>query len=61
MAFSQPKKWCSWISMAEWWYNTSFHTALKMTPFQVMYGFPPPQIAEIFLVDDSTETATQML
>jgi transposase InsO family protein len=27
MAFLQPKKWHSWLSMAVWWYNTSFHTS----------------------------------
>jgi translation initiation factor IF-1 len=50
-----------WLPMAEWWYNTSFHTALKMTPFQAFYGFPPPQVAEMFLIDDNTETAAEML
>jgi transposase InsO family protein len=27
MAFTEPKKWCSWLSLAEWWYNSSYHTA----------------------------------
>lgn len=61
MAFAQPKKWHSWLSMAEWWYNTSFHTALKMTPFQALYGFPPPQVGEMFLLEDNAEDATTML
>jgi hypothetical protein len=33
MAFLQPKKWHHWLTPAEWWYNTSFHTSLNMTPF----------------------------
>jgi hypothetical protein len=47
MAFNEPKKWCSWLSMAEWWFNTSYHTATKFTPFQCLYGFAPPQIGEV--------------
>ena len=61
MAFLQPKKWHQWLSLTEWWYNTTFHTSLKMTPFQALYGFPPPQVAEMFLPDSHTETSTEML
>lgn len=28
--------------MAEWWYNTDFHTSTSKTPFEVVYGKPPP-------------------
>jgi hypothetical protein len=36
-----PSKWLSWLSLAEFWYNTSFHSAIKCSPFEVLYGFPP--------------------
>jgi hypothetical protein len=33
MTFAEPKKWLSWLSLAEFWYNTCFHTSLQLTPF----------------------------
>jgi hypothetical protein len=47
----QPTKWQSWLTLAEWWYNTTLHTSLKMTPFQALYGFKPPTLAESALRD----------
>ena len=37
-------QWFKWLPLAEWWYNTSFHTATKMTPFMALYGYHPPSI-----------------
>lgn len=32
-----PSKWVDCISLAEFWYNTSYHCTLRSTPFEVMY------------------------
>lgn len=37
-----PIKWANWLSLAEFLYNTNYHIALKTTPIQVVYGYPPP-------------------
>jgi len=37
-----PRAWVDWLSWTEYCYNTSFHTALRATPFEVVYGRPPP-------------------
>ncbi|GJY14628.1 putative ribonuclease H-like domain-containing protein [Tanacetum coccineum] len=29
------------LSLAEYWYNTNFHTSINTTPFEVVYGQPP--------------------
>lgn len=28
--------------IAEWWYNTNFHFAIGLTPYEVVYGQPLP-------------------
>ena len=37
-------QWVKWLTLEEWWYNTSFHMAAKMSPFMVLYGYHPPSI-----------------
>jgi hypothetical protein len=40
----RPRAWVDWLSWAEYCYNTLFHMALRATPFEVVYGRPPPPI-----------------
>lgn len=46
MVFQEPKQWSTWLPMAEWWYNTSYHSSLKMTPFEALHHYSPPMIGE---------------
>lgn len=41
---SCPKTWSKWLPLAEFWYNSSFHSTLGKTPFQVVYGQEPRQL-----------------
>lgn len=43
----RPHQWLQWLPLAEFWYDTNFHTSLKLTPFEALYGFPPPKLQYI--------------
>nr|XP_009790845.1 PREDICTED: uncharacterized protein LOC104238238 [Nicotiana sylvestris] len=42
MCIDRPKDWAHWLPLAEWWYNITYHSATKLTPFEVLYGQKPP-------------------
>jgi hypothetical protein len=61
-------QWFKWLPLEEWWYNTSFHTATKMTPFMALYGYHPPSItsslkekSKVQAVEDHIEHQQQVL
>lgn len=36
-----PTKWATWLYLAEFWYNSSYHSTLGKTLFEVLYGYTP--------------------
>ncbi|KOM28250.1 hypothetical protein LR48_Vigan511s007300 [Vigna angularis] len=46
------------MSWAEYWYNTNFHSSIGTTPFEVVYGRPPPVITR-FLPRETCVEAVQ--
>ena len=42
MCSQEPNEWCKWLPTAEWLYNTTYHSSIHMTPFEAVYGQPPP-------------------
>lgn len=61
MAFSEPRRWFYWLALAEWWYNTTYHSSLKTTPYQALYGNPPPIISEVLVPGPENEEARDFL
>ena len=46
-----PHKWSSWLGLAEFWYNTSPHSATGFSPFEALYGHAPRHFG-ISVLDD---------
>jgi hypothetical protein len=57
----QPRSWVDWLSWVEYYYNTSFHTALRATPFEAVYGRPPQPILPYTVGSAKTEAADALL
>lgn len=36
-----PKLWLQFLHLAEYWYNSTYQSAIRMSPFEVLYGRPP--------------------
>ena len=63
-----PNKWTEWLAWAEYSYNTSFHTALRATPFEIVYGRSPlklvgyiPGHSKFQAIDHALQERDQML
>lgn len=38
-----PNQWSSWLPVAQFWYNSSPHSATGRSPFEILYGCHPRQ------------------
>ncbi|KAM3203698.1 putative protein isoform X1 [Capsicum annuum] len=54
--------WFSCLTMVEYWYNTCFHSAIQITPYEALYGRPPPLYVPYLPGESSsTEVDTTLL
>ena len=63
-----PNQWARWLPLVEWWYNTIYHSATKMTPYEIVYGFPPsihipyfPRDSTVASVDEYLSTKEEVI
>lgn len=68
MTFECPKDWSCWLPLAEWWYNTNFHSSSQLTPYEVVYNQPPPHHlpylpgdSKVDMVDRSLQQREEMI
>lgn len=40
MTGEKPQDWVNWLLLAEWWYNSYYHTVICITPYEALYGQP---------------------
>ena len=45
-AADKPNTWVEWLPLAKFWFNTNFHTSAKLSPFEALYGYPPPRVID---------------
>ncbi|KAL5788097.1 hypothetical protein ACOSP7_005046 [Xanthoceras sorbifolium] len=67
-ASDQPRKWLEWLAWAEYSYNTTVHSATKVSSFEAVYGMPPPTLTsyvpgttKLAAVDDLLPTKETIL
>jgi hypothetical protein len=68
LAGDRPREWLKWLPWAEFCYNTSFQTALRCSPFKVVYGREPPTLlpyhpgtSQVDAVDKQLQTRDELL
>ncbi|KAI5334926.1 hypothetical protein L3X38_025059 [Prunus dulcis] len=62
------KEWVRWIPWAAYCYNTSIHASTKKTPYEIVYGKPPPNLlsyvpgtTQVEAVDQELRSREQVL
>lgn len=40
-----------WLHLGEYFYNSTYHMSIKMTPFMALYGCDAPTILELLIID----------
>jgi len=61
LCYDNPKIWVSMLPWAQYWYNTSYHSAIKMTPYKALYGRDPPSLVRYEASPQDESSLQEML
>ena len=56
-----PHEWSLWVPLAEWWYNTNWHSTIGLTPYEVVYGQAPSLHTPYIAGDSKVEAVDRSL
>ena len=57
----KPAEWVEWLPLCEHWFNTNFHVSAKCTPFEALYGIPPPKLLDYIPSTTKVEVVDRQL
>lgn len=61
MTRDERQNWENRLPLAEYWYNASYHSSVKLSHFEALYGYSPPIIVPYFARDSKNEAMDRML
>ncbi|GKB46661.1 reverse transcriptase [Tanacetum coccineum] len=61
MCGEKPKEWVKWLPLAEFMYNTYFHSVINTTPYETVYCQTPPIHIPYVLGDSRVEYVDRTL
>lgn len=61
MIHDNPRSWVELLPWAELWYNTAFHHSAGTSPFEIVYGQPPPTLTPYIAGDSCVEAVDKEL
>ena len=56
-----PAEWYKFLALVEWSYNTSQHSGTGFTPYEVVYGKPPPSVLDYLKGSSRNDAVDTML
>ncbi|XP_076893800.1 uncharacterized protein LOC143545893 [Bidens hawaiensis] len=61
IVMERPHTRVKWVSLTEWWYNTTFHSSLGKFPFEALYGYCPPLHIPYIPIDITDKEVDEMM